>query len=107
MICFAGKATGKGGKPQGQWALLKSGWQNKAVALCGASEWQQETVAFSGFEKFGEFFMNNILRLTSCRTMSGATISSRSCLAIGSVKKQTWSLRAMIFFFIAPWSASS
>ena len=89
MICFAGKATGKGGKPQGQWAsMLKHGWQNKAVALCGASEWQQETVAFSGFEKFADFFMNNILRLTSCRTLSGSAISSTSCLAIGSVKKK-------------------
>ena len=88
MICFAGKSTTKGGKPQGQWALLKHGWQNKAVAICGASEWQQETVAFSGFEKFLDFFMNKILRLTSCRTMTGSAISSTSCLAIWSAKKK-------------------
>ena len=68
------------------------------MAICGASEWQQETVAFSGFEKFVDFFMNKILRLTSCRTLTGSAISSTSCLAIGSAKK-TWSLRAMIFVF--------
>ena len=50
MVCFAGKVTAKGGKPQGQWAALKCGWQNKAVAMSGASVWQQKTTALSGVD---------------------------------------------------------
>lgn len=40
----------KPGKPQGQCAALKRGWQNKAVAMSGASVWQQKTTALSGVD---------------------------------------------------------
>ena len=44
----AGKATVKGGgKPQGTWASLKHGWQNKAVAMCGAALLQQRPVFYA------------------------------------------------------------
>ena len=48
FVSLAGKATAKGGsKPMGQWSTLKHGWQNKAVAITGATFWQNTCIDLS------------------------------------------------------------